>query len=85
VREEHKPRTVENMVMRKIFGPNRDEVTGQKRRLHMRSFMISTLTRYYWDEQNHSSEMGQACSTYGKEEKCIQPEAKRPIGRSKRR
>jgi hypothetical protein len=25
---------LENMIMRKVFGPNRDEVTGEWRRLH---------------------------------------------------
>ena len=33
-REERKPRVFENMVLRRIFGPRRDEVTGEWRRLH---------------------------------------------------
>ena len=33
-REKHKWRVFENRVLRKIFGPNRDEVTGVLRRLH---------------------------------------------------
>ena len=33
-REERKLRVFENMVMRRIFGPRRDEVTGDWRRLH---------------------------------------------------
>jgi hypothetical protein len=28
LREEHRLRVVENRVLRRIFGPNRDEVTG---------------------------------------------------------
>jgi len=32
--EERKLRMFENMVLRKIFGPRRDEVTGKWRRLH---------------------------------------------------
>ena len=34
LREERKPRVFENMVLRRIFGPRRDEVTGDWRRLH---------------------------------------------------
>jgi len=34
LREEWKPRVFENMVLRRIFGPRRDEVTGEWRRLH---------------------------------------------------
>ena len=34
LREERKLRVFENRVLRKIFGPRRDEVTGEWRRLH---------------------------------------------------
>jgi hypothetical protein len=34
LREERKLRVSENMVLRRIFGPRRDEVTGEWRRLH---------------------------------------------------
>ena len=34
MREERKLRVFENMVLRRIFGPRRDEVTGEWRRLH---------------------------------------------------
>ena len=34
LREERKLRVFENRVLRKIFGPRRDEVTGECRRLH---------------------------------------------------
>jgi hypothetical protein len=30
VREEHRLRVFENRVLRRIFGPKRDEVTGEK-------------------------------------------------------
>ena len=33
MREERKLRVFENMVLRRIFGPRRDEVTGEWRRL----------------------------------------------------
>jgi hypothetical protein len=34
LREEHRLRVLENRVLRGIFGPKRDEVTGEWRRLH---------------------------------------------------
>jgi hypothetical protein len=34
LREEHRLRVFENRVLRRIFGPNRDEVTGERRNLH---------------------------------------------------
>jgi hypothetical protein len=34
LREEHRLRVFENMVLRRIFGPKRDEVMGEWRKLH---------------------------------------------------
>ena len=34
MREERKLRVFENMVLRRIFGPRMEEVTGEWRRLH---------------------------------------------------
>jgi hypothetical protein len=34
LREEHRLRVFENRVLRRIFGPTRDEVTGGWRKLH---------------------------------------------------
>jgi hypothetical protein len=34
LREEHRLRVFENRVLRRIFGPTRDEVTGQWRKFH---------------------------------------------------
>ena len=34
LREDHKLRLFENKVLRRIFGPKGDEVTGELRRLH---------------------------------------------------
>jgi hypothetical protein len=34
LREEHRLRVFENRVLRKIFGPNRDEILGNWRKLH---------------------------------------------------
>jgi hypothetical protein len=34
LREKHRLRVFENRVLRRIFGPKRDEVTGEWRKLH---------------------------------------------------
>jgi hypothetical protein len=34
LREEHRLRVFENRVLRRIFGPKRDEVTGEWTKLH---------------------------------------------------
>jgi hypothetical protein len=34
LKEEHRLRVFENRMLRRIFGPKRDEVTGDRRKLH---------------------------------------------------
>jgi hypothetical protein len=64
LREEHRLRVFENRALRRIFGPKRDEVTGEWRKLHNKelhdlysspSIIISIITmvmskrmRYGW-------------------------------------
>jgi hypothetical protein len=45
LREEHRLRVFENKVLRRVFGPKRNEVTGQEggENSIMRSVMICTL------------------------------------------
>jgi hypothetical protein len=43
LREEHRLRVFENRVLRRIFGPKRDEVTGDLESWIMRSFITCTL------------------------------------------
>jgi hypothetical protein len=43
VREEHKLRVFENSVLRRIFGPKRDRVTGGWRKLHNEELHNCTL------------------------------------------
>jgi hypothetical protein len=40
--DERKTRVFENMVLRRIFQPKKDEVTGEWRKLHNEKFMICT-------------------------------------------
>jgi hypothetical protein len=41
--EEHRLRVFENRVLRRIFEPKRDEVTGEWRRAHNEDLVICTL------------------------------------------
>jgi hypothetical protein len=34
LREERRPRVLENRVLRRIFGPTRDQITRERRKLH---------------------------------------------------
>jgi len=42
MREEHRLRVFENRVLRRIFGPKRDKVTGDWRKLHNDELYICT-------------------------------------------
>jgi hypothetical protein len=42
--KEHRLRVFENRVLRRIFGPKRDEVTGEWRKLHSEEFHILYLS-----------------------------------------
>jgi hypothetical protein len=78
LREERRLRVFENRVLRRIFGPKRDEVTGEWRKLHNKelndlycspSIVGVIKSRICRIEKN---EMGGACSAYGGEEERIQ-------------
>jgi hypothetical protein len=92
LREEQRLRVFENRVLRRIFGPRRDETTGEWRRLHneeLHDFYSSTNT-YYSGEQIEKNEMSRASSTYGERRGAYRilvgrPEGRRPLGRPTRR
>jgi len=66
LREERKLRVSENMVLRRIFGPRRDEVMGEWRRLHNEElndlYSSPNIVRMIKIEK---SEMGWACGACG--------------------
>ena len=77
----------ENRVLRRIFGSEGEEVTGEWRKLHDEElyFLYSSpnIVRVIKVEKN---EMGEACSTYGERRGIYRvlvgkPEGKTPIGR----
>jgi len=72
VREEHRSRVFENRVVRRMFGPKREEVVGGWRRLHsdgVHNFL--RFTTYYSGDQMKEDEIGEECRTHGRYEKCI--------------
>jgi hypothetical protein len=54
---------LENRVLRRIFGPERQPVTGQ-RKIHDEE--LHNLYKYYSDDQIKEDEVSGACSTQGK-------------------
>ena len=75
-------------MLRRIFGPERDEVTGEWRRLHNKE--LYALTKYYSGYQIKKNEIGRACSTNGERRGAYRvvvgkPEGRRPLGRRNRR
>jgi len=91
LREERELRVFENMVLRRIFGPRRDEITGEWRRLHNEELndlytspnivRVIKSTRMRW--AGHVAHMDEERGVYrvlvGK------PEGKRPLGRPRLR
>src|SRR5215510_13087939 len=91
LREEHRLTVFENRVLMRIFGPKRDEVTGEWRKLHNeelkdlysspRIVRVVKSRRMRWAV--HVARMGEERGVHrvlvGK------PEGKRPLGRPRRR
>jgi len=91
LREERRLRVFENRVLRRIFGPKRDEVTGERRKLHNEELnnlycspnivRVIKLRRMRW--AGYVARMGEGTGInrvlVGK------PEGKRPLGRPRHR
>jgi hypothetical protein len=91
LKEECRLRVFENKVLRRIFGPNRKEVTGEWRRLHNKELYalysspniirVMKSKRLRW--AGHVARMGERRGAYrslvGK------PEGRRPLERPRRR
>jgi hypothetical protein len=69
MREECRLTVFEKKVLRRMFGPKRDEI--EWRRLHNKEFYALLFTRYHSCDQVKKTEMGRTCSTYVGE-KCIE-------------
>jgi hypothetical protein len=91
LRGEHRLRVFENTVLRRIFEPKRDEVTGEWRKLHSKElrdlYSLPSIIRIIKSRRirwvGHVARMGERRNAYrllvGK------PEGKRPLGRPRRR
>ena len=87
LREERRLRVFENGVLRRIFGPKRDEVTGEWRKLHNEELnnlycspsivQVIKSIRMRW--AGHVARMGDRGGLYRVLEG--KPEEKRPLGR----
>ena len=65
LREERNLRVFENMVLRIIFRPRRDEATGEWRRLLNEELNYCSLHPVLWGDKIEKNEMGCACGAYG--------------------
>ena len=91
LREESRLRVFENRVLRRIFGPKRDEVTWEWRKLHYEElrdlYSLLNIVRVVKSRRmrwaGHVARMGEGRGVHwvlvGK------PEGKRPLGRPRRR
>jgi hypothetical protein len=91
LREEQRLRAFENRVLRRIFGPKRDEVTGGWRKLHNEELhglysspsivRVIKARRMRW--ARHVARMGEVRGAYNI--LVGSPEGRRPLGRPRRR
>jgi hypothetical protein len=91
LREEHRLRLFDNRILRRIFGPKRDEVMGGWRKLHneelhdLYSFpsKIRMIKSRWMRWVRHGARMGEKRNTY----RLLvgNPEGKRPLGRPRHR
>ena len=64
-------RVFENRVLRRIFGPKRDGVTGKWRKLHNEE-LNDVYSSPSIGDKIEKNEMGGACGTYGGRKRCTQ-------------
>jgi len=72
LREECRLRVFEKRVLRRIFGPKRDEVTGEWRKLHNEELNDLCCSPNTVSDKIKKNEMGRACGTYGGGERRVQ-------------
>jgi hypothetical protein len=73
LREERRLSVLENRVLRRIFGPRRDEVTGEWRKLHNEEWNdLYCSPSIFSGVEIENNEMVGSCSAYGGEERHIQ-------------
>jgi hypothetical protein len=91
LREEQRPRVFENRVLRRIFGPKRDEATGEWRRLHNEELndlysspnIIRVIKSRKMRSAGHVARVGGKRGAY--RILVRRPEGRRTLGRPRRR
>jgi hypothetical protein len=91
MREEHRLRVFEKRVFRRVFGPRRDEVTGEWRKLHNEElsdlYSLPNILRVVKSRRmrwvGHVARMGKMRDIY--RVLVGMPEGKRPFGRPRHR
>ena len=91
LREEFRLRVFENRALRRIFGPRRDEVTGEWRKLRNEELnymysspnIIRVIKSRIMRWTGHVERMGERRGVYGV--LVGKPEGKRPLGRPRRK
>jgi hypothetical protein len=90
LREEHRLRVFENRVLRRIFGPKRDEVTGEWRKLHNEELHnLYSSPDIIRQVKSRRMRWAGCVARIGEERKVYKvlmgkPEGKRPLGRPRR-
>jgi len=91
LREKRTLRVFENRMLRRVFGPKRDEVTGEWRKLHNEElndlYSLPNIVRVVKSRRigwaGHVALMGQGRGVY--RALVRKPEGRRPLGRPRRR
>jgi hypothetical protein len=90
LREEHRLRVFENRVLRRVFGPKRDEVTGEWRMLHDEELNdLYSLPKIVWVVKSRRMRWAGHVACLGEERGVHrglvgQHEGPRPLGRPRR-
>jgi hypothetical protein len=87
----HRLRVFENRVLRRIFRPKRDEVTGERRKLHSRELhnlclspdIIMQIRSRQMRWAGHEARMGEGRNVY--RVLVVKPEGKIPLERPRRK